>query len=244
MHRSGTGLVSDLLAGMGVFMGSDLTGNRESRAMQSINRGVLDLLGASWRSLEHWPEVDDLSHRMPDLHRWVRSQWNEARPAFLGGQTVDGPWGWKDPRNCLTLPLWRGCFPAMRVVHVLRDGRACAASLYRRESRNRPEAHWFQGEARAQRFKRDVELWSQYIARCREAAEGLPVLELRYEQLQEDPRAALLALAEFVGVSLETPVLKTIADRVEPERSPWRDAVPWAVGLADHHPMLSPPKAP
>ncbi len=30
-------------------------------------------------------------------------------------------WGWKDPRNTFTLPMWLSIFPKARVLHVLRN---------------------------------------------------------------------------------------------------------------------------
>jgi hypothetical protein len=41
-------------------------------------------------------------------------------------------WGWKDPRNCLTLPFWQGFFPGMKTVVCLRHPLEVVRSLERR----------------------------------------------------------------------------------------------------------------
>lgn len=38
--------------------------------------------------------------------------------ASHGGQRGSGPWGWKDPRNSITLPFWLKIFPGARVLFI------------------------------------------------------------------------------------------------------------------------------
>jgi hypothetical protein len=49
-------------------------------------------------------------------------------------------WGWKDPRNSITLPVWLKLFPDARVIHIVRNGVDVAESLYRRQQRGFQEA--------------------------------------------------------------------------------------------------------
>src|SRR5262249_51761949 len=44
------------------------------------------------------------------------------------------PWGWKDPRNTYTLPIWLDVFPHAKVVHVYRHGVDVAHSLRVRQN--------------------------------------------------------------------------------------------------------------
>ncbi len=41
----------------------------------------------------------------------------------------DEPWGWKDPRNALTLPFWKRLLPSMKVLVCVRHPAETAASL-------------------------------------------------------------------------------------------------------------------
>jgi len=65
--------------------------------------------------------------------------WVEATAAALGGEAeavLRGfagrePWGWKDPRNSLTLPFWSSLIGDVRTVICLRPPWDVADSLYR-----------------------------------------------------------------------------------------------------------------
>src|SRR5687768_12681350 len=48
MHRSGTSATCKLLEALGVFVGSDLEGNHESKFFLRTNDRVLHRAGASW----------------------------------------------------------------------------------------------------------------------------------------------------------------------------------------------------
>lgn len=52
----------------------------------------------------------------------LRSLWN-----------VSIPWGWKDPRNTITLPIWLELFPNAKILHIRRHGVDVAQSLRKRE---------------------------------------------------------------------------------------------------------------
>jgi hypothetical protein len=41
-------------------------------------------------------------------------------------------WGWKDPRNCLTLPFWRKLLPELNVLVIVRNPLEVAYSLRNR----------------------------------------------------------------------------------------------------------------
>jgi hypothetical protein len=106
-----------------------------------------------------------------------------------------GPfWGWKDPRNTLTLPLWLKLFPNARVVHVIRNGINAALSLWRRSK--------ISGEGAPQCLELDYcfSLWEKYVA------EGIKwktilgdrYMEIYYEDLLDDTVPCLDTLLSFV----------------------------------------------
>jgi hypothetical protein len=47
---------------------------------------------------------------------------------------VEGRWGWKDPRNSITMPFWRSLLPDAKVVICVRNPAEVAASLSRRNN--------------------------------------------------------------------------------------------------------------
>ncbi len=88
-------------------------------------------------------------------------------------------------------------FPDAQIVHVLRDGRDCVASL--------KQMPWFQGDV----FEA-VNRWAETVDLGRRAKRKLPAgsyHELRYEDLTGDPENTLTGLCEFIGESYH-PVMR------------------------------------
>jgi hypothetical protein len=111
-------------------------------------------------------------------------------------------WCEKTPMYVRHLSLLGKAFPNSKFIHVIRDGRDCAASFHRRWKFNpiRTVARWKDSvrEGRAQ----GQSLGSRYI-------------EVRYEEVTRSPEAAFRSILEFLGVPFEESVL--IAARSRPE---------------------------
>ena len=121
MHRSGTSLVSSVLNSLGVNMGQNgfleadegnPHGYWEDSEFLDVNKRILKLANGSWRNP---PPVDDLKEmrKHPELSSVCRQ---------LIANRV-GKWGWKDPRTCLTIPIWWKFLDAndTKIVVVRRD---------------------------------------------------------------------------------------------------------------------------
>jgi hypothetical protein len=78
----------------------------------------------------------------------------------------------KDPRMCITLPLWKRAIPSLAAVLVLRDPLQVACSLQARD--NLP-------------ILLGLALWDRYIRSAAQGLEGLPVLVVEYNALLADP---------------------------------------------------------
>jgi hypothetical protein len=140
MHRSGTSLCMNLLQALGVQLDDDLvpgdtnneSGYFESRGLVDLNERILRVLGANWQTLfslmvaDGWTENPALlpeKEALRDLiHRKACSRC--------------GPWGFKDPRVTVLLPLYNQVFMECGLepsyVLCLRDPRAVAQSLRKR----------------------------------------------------------------------------------------------------------------
>jgi hypothetical protein len=137
-------------------------------------------------------------------------------------------WGDKTPKYVDVIPLLAGLFPEARFVHVIRDGRDVALSVLDME---RLHAH----------AATPARVWARQIKMGRAAGRSLGptrYLELRYEDLLEDPDARLRELCTFLGVSFE-PGMLDHADRAL-DRIPKRQqgmhkrlALPPTKGLRD-----------
>jgi Sulfotransferase family len=153
MHRAGTSVVASILAALGVYMGpagnppatsaerysSDgrpiVDGYAEAEDFRQLNESLLARAGGDWNEIDAF-----LARRnQPDFARSTTAllqfaTFGRLRRGYLRTlpATDSTPWGWKDPRSSLTLPLWLRLFPEARILHVRRDEDAIVTSLHRR----------------------------------------------------------------------------------------------------------------
>jgi hypothetical protein len=124
MHRSGTSLVTGLLQRCGLFLGDNLLmtakdnprGHYEDRKFINLNNQLLLKNGGHWKS-------------PPDAVNFLGKQ--PAMQKFLSGWPSDKLVGWKDPRVCITFPLWHKLIhpEKIKVVYVNRPQDEIAMSL-------------------------------------------------------------------------------------------------------------------
>jgi hypothetical protein len=122
-------------------------------------------------------------------------------------------WGDKRPGYYQYMPGLLRMFPDAQIVHLIRDGRDCVASLQ--------TMPWFTGDAYAA-----VCYWIEAIDSGRRAARCLPAdayFELRYEDLVADPMARLTGLCDFLGEEYDPSMAEPhkIAGSTIPERKSW-----------------------
>ncbi len=141
MHRSGTSLVTRLLHECGLYLGPEgklmkpqpdnSAGFWENLPLVDLNDEILAHLGAGWDFPPPAPATGEPAGRQfgdldPDLRR----------RALAAIEAIRRPprWGWKDPRNCLTLPFWLEMVPDLRVLICLRNPVEVVRSLHRRNT--------------------------------------------------------------------------------------------------------------
>ena len=141
MHRSGTTLLSKILEKNGVFMGRYKEINNESKFFLRINRWMFTMLGASWDNPKsfHNISIDTKKIILNRVNNIISSKYNfyffGLHSLFLKKSFNDLPfkWGWKDPRNTFTLPLWLKIFPDAKVVNIERHPLDSSLSLLNRQ---------------------------------------------------------------------------------------------------------------
>jgi hypothetical protein len=111
-------------------------------------------------------------------------------------------WGDKTPFYLLILPLLRKLFPEARFVHIIRDARDYALSLKKGWGKN---------------VLRSSQRWHDAVAKCRHDGAALKddYLEVRYEQLVDEPASVLRNVCSFLSVPYEETMttLKQPADK-------------------------------
>lgn len=120
---------------------------------------------------ENDPSLDDLKQRGRKL----------IQETFANAET----WGWKDPRNCLTLPFWQQLLPDMRYIVCLRNPVDVAHSL--------ADLHRLPAE-------KCSTLWLTYVASALQHSDGRSRLTVFYEDLLDNSERELRRLAAFLGM--------------------------------------------
>lgn len=228
MHRSGTRLLAQILDRIGVFMGADQQADSESITFMAINEGILHQCGAFWSEpmsahfLLSQPDfVDSLAANVRATLVARLSDYVGRSELLSGPDDVPmPPFGWKDPRNTFTLPVWRRLFPQARVIHIVRHGVDVAASLARRHAAALRAASGSSGPSaltviedhalgvlssrRGWTLSEALTMWEQYVEKARlECAEsGQTALEIRFEDLLDDPLPVVSRVAEFCNLGV------------------------------------------
>ena len=229
MHRSGTRLVVDILERLGVFMGADRQADSESVTFMLLNEDLLHQCGAFWSEpmAAHFLLAEPQAQAQ--LAAGVLETLDSQLDRYAGptgwhrSATEPPPFGWKDPRNTFTLPVWKHVFPNLRAVHVVRHGVDVAASLARRHAQAlraatgeavppaltviRDRALGILSSRRGWTLAEALTMWEQYVEKAREecGALGERAFEIRYETLLAEPERVVPALAEFCRVPVPAP---------------------------------------
>lgn len=255
MHRSGTTLITQLLQRAGMFMGVNRDRNEEARFTRAVNAWWFRQASATW---DHPEPLDDLladealrpwlldyvdgimrgpaSLRFLGPHRYIR---------WPGLHRLNVPWGWKDPCNTYTLPLWLQLLPEARVVHVVRHGvdvaaslkarrrRALAANLARYQRRRRlylahpfaPKRRGFGPQPRCATLEGGFKLWEAYVERGRQHVAELEerAMEIRFETLLAEPETVTKRLLTFAHMATDPESVGAAMRGLDADRShAWR----------------------
>lgn len=193
MHRSGTSLAGQVLESLGYQFGpEDLAaapkkdnpkGYWERRDVIQINDKAFAALGMTWERAADWEPG-----KLPDA--FLREFDAQAR-AIIAEYPAGKSWFMKDPRICLTLPLWEKHLDNPIYIFAYRDPVEISRSLW---TRNRHPPRLV------------MAVWERYMADALNATRGKRRVLLRYGDLIQNPKAALLKLvADLRQLGVETP---------------------------------------
>lgn len=204
--RSGSSLTARVLNILGLYIGGedDLkapgpgnpTGFWEAHRLEQLNHEIFQQMGITNADAPSLPSGWENSEELAD----ERNDASAAIGELFGGHEV---WGWKDPRNSLTLPLWRQVVACpLRHVICVRNPLDMAAS----------------GVAFATEHGGSINpatayaLWECYIANAIAHSAGEPRLFVAYESYFQDWKASANRLARFAG--LGSPVATAKEDEI------------------------------
>jgi hypothetical protein len=179
---SGTRVVARIARRGGMFLGSDL--NRSEDA--------LDFAAFSDRWIDRLERGERPAEPVAELRALVARQHAEA---------AGRPWGWKEPRSIYLLSVLDDELPALRFLHVVRDGRDMAFSDNQVQLRKHGDAVLgpSQGEPEVER---SIALWREVNLRAADHGGrlGERYLRIRFEDLAAEPAATTGRILAFLGL--------------------------------------------
>ncbi|HEY5766869.1 MAG TPA: glycosyltransferase, partial [Candidatus Udaeobacter sp.] len=142
----------------------------------ALNDELLEALGGAW---DLPPKANEnLSDERLDPLRM------KARLLIEGFHSAQ-IWGWKDPRNSLTLPFWEDLLPGLKTLIIVRNPLEVAYSMRKRNGTS---------------YAFGLRLWEIYNRRLIEAAGKPERLFTHYDLFFENAEKELQRIANFVGL--------------------------------------------
>lgn len=191
MHRSGTSAVTRVVNLLGAKIGDQLvppghdnpSGFWENATAVEINEQLLSDLGRTWYDMREmpdgWMETAAAAKSLDLAIEFIRRD--------LGDSAICAV---KDPRICLTAPLWIKAFETLEFevscLFVTRDPREVVESLHRRNDWPRSPLYL---------------MWVQYLLEAEAAARGHHRVMVSYDQVLDDWRACMERVAKALRLT-------------------------------------------
>ena len=143
----------------------------------ALNDELLSELGGAW---DLPPKADEYftSARLDPLRLKARLLIEKFDSASV--------WGWKDPRNSLTLPFWQQLLPGLKTIVVVRNPLEVAHSMRERNGTS---------------YSFGLRLWEIYNRRLIEAANGKDRVITHYDVFFQEPELELRRITDFIGLA-------------------------------------------
>jgi len=142
----------------------------------ALNDELLNELGGAW-DLPPKADEDFTQPRLDPLR--LKAQ------LLIEGFASASVWGWKDPRNSLTLPFWQDLLPRLKTLIIVRNPLEVAYSMRERNGTS---------------YSFGLRLWEIYNRRVIETAGAQERLVTHYDLFFEDAETELRRIAHFVGL--------------------------------------------
>jgi GT2 family glycosyltransferase/glycosyltransferase involved in cell wall biosynthesis len=185
-HRSGTSMLTRLLHACGLYLGpkdalmppqaDNPDGFWEHLDFVALNDDLLNALGGAW---DLPPKVNEnfSDARLDPLRMKAR--------LLIEGFASAQVWGWKDPRNSLTLPFWQELLPSLKTLIIVRNPLEVAYSMRQRNGTS---------------YAFGLRLWEIYNRRLIEMASEHERLLTHYDLFFENPENELRHVVNFIGL--------------------------------------------
>ncbi|MFB3147322.1 MAG: sulfotransferase [Thermodesulfobacteriota bacterium] len=253
MSRSGTSMIARMLDDLGLFVGKKLTPNHEAVFFREINDWLLTQCSGGLEdpgTIKYLLQDNEARGLFEEFVRFAMKTPHSI--SFLGlgkylscrtPERLDVPWGWKDPRNTFTLPIWLDMFPDAKVIHIYRHPLDIVSSLMTRRKRGlsrlnerhssfRP-IYWYYlmhkfilknrvfVDIRGGSLEEGFTLWEEYLKEARSHVERLGdrAIEIKYEDFLERPSELLKSLSEFCELKAQDNEIENVSEQANKSRA-------------------------
>ncbi len=253
MSRSGTNILTRLLEDLGLFVGRKKDRNHEALFFNQLNIWLLGLCSGGLENpapIRYLLEDKEVRALVEDFIRYFMK--TPRAVSFLGLRkylryrtpaNLDIPWGWKDPRNTYTLPIWLDIFPEAKVIHTYRHGVDVVNSLRIRRERSflrlkeryawiKP-LYWFYLmmkftftnhrfiDLRCAALEEGFSMWEEYVNEARTHVHKLGdrAIEVKYEDLLTEPNRILERLTQFCRLRVTDKDIERVAKQIKRDRA-------------------------
>jgi len=197
-------MVARLLHDCGLYLGeeADLApakpdnpdGFWENLALVDLNEEIFAHLGGGWDLPPAFPS----DWRMDDEFQKLRVKAELLVGRFRGRE----PWGWKDPRNSITIPFWKSVLPNLKVIICVRHPLEVALSLRNRNFLS---------------YELALTLWAIYNRRVLEDASPQQRLVVHYDAFFRRPETEVRRIVQFSGLAADHDRVLSTLDRIRPD---------------------------
>jgi hypothetical protein len=248
MHRSGTSMITRMLENLGLFVGKRKEENHEALFFKRINNWLLKQSGGAW----DYPDpirklLNNADVRAVVVNYILHAMQTPRVASYLGWDkyihyhtpaNLNIPWGWKDPRNTYTLPIWLDIFPKSKIIHICRNGIDVANSLKVRANKMLaqlkthyqrrkwlycmlPEIVGFSHSLSCVDLSDGFSLWTDYLKEARTHVKSLDAhaMEIKYEDFLTKPYKTLKQLSYFCDLNATDEDIERVGAQVKKERA-------------------------
>ena len=203
MHRGGTSLTAGIVhhAGVELLHGAPLSRNKESpigyfenRELMLLNDSILRLAGGTWKLPPEEDKILDAGHKVKERVVNICNKFD-----------THDKWGIKDPRLCLTFPVYE---PYLKNIHIIVVTRDYESNFNGFKRVRFPHLH--QKYRNEEYFK---SLYLRHLEGALAAAEKYPSLIVSFEKYFKGTRE-IKKIHKFVGSDVD---IKVLTDLINPK---------------------------
>lgn len=218
VHRSGTSIMSKILAKCGINMGIKQNINNESVFFHELNKEILqenNETGYLFSTTQNLLQSEEYLNRKAAYLKQsinkglIKKHIGRVNQIKSNVVKTEINWGFKDPRNIILLPLWKKVYPEAKFIIIYRNPVDVCSSLYYFEQKR------YKGMLKRNPNKifdfypdKSLKIWNEFMELLIEAEKSINCISIKYEEMHLKPE--LTKLKNFISSSVNEENLQKI----------------------------------